>query len=147
MALHQQEEAICQALNDSKGLGNTYGNQALILRRWGKPEEAMVLLEKVEVICQERNDRTGLARTYRNQSLILQDWGRLEEAMALLQKDEAICLALNDRAGLAHCYRQWGSLERQQKLEGTAKLTVALSIFTELNMPRERDAVGKLLAG
>jgi tetratricopeptide (TPR) repeat protein len=147
MALHRQEEAICQALNDSKGLGNTYGNQALILRRWGKPEEAMVLLEKVEAICQERNDRNGLARTYRNQSLILQDWGRLEEATTLLQKDEAICLAVNDRAGLAHCYRQWGSLERQQKLEGTAKLTMALSIFTELNMPRECDVVGKLLAG
>ena len=147
MALHQQEEAICQALSDSKGLANTYGNQALILRRWGKLEEAMVLLEKVEVICQERNDHNGLARTYSNQSLILQDWGRLDEAIALLQKDEAICLELNDRAGLAHCYRQWGSLERQQKLDGTAKLTVALAIFTELNMPRERDVVGKLLAG
>jgi tetratricopeptide (TPR) repeat protein len=146
MALHQQEEAIFQELRDRAALGHTYGNQALILRRWGRLEEAMVLLNKTEVICQESNDRTGLARTYRNQSLILQDWGRLEEAMALLQKDEAICQAFNDRAGLAHCYRQWGSLERQQKLDGTAKLTAALSIFTELNMPTECDAVGQLLA-
>ncbi len=65
--------------------------------------------------------------------------------MALLQKDEAICQAFNDREGLALCYRQWGSLERQQKLDGTAKLTAALSIFTELNMPTECEAVGQLL--
>jgi hypothetical protein len=46
--------------------------------------------------------------------------------MALLQKDETIYLAFNDRAGLAHCYRQWGSLECQQKLDGTAKLCSAV---------------------
>ena len=81
--------------------------------------------------------------SYGNQAVILQDWGRLEEALALLKKEEALCLELGNRSGLAYCYWNWGLLTREQNDRDTEreKLTAALDIFTELNMPRERDAV------
>ena len=84
----------------------------------------------------------GLQRSYGNQALILQDWGRLEEAFELLKKQEALCLELGNRSGLAYCYRSWGRLAREKRDRNTEreKLTAALDIFTELNMPRERDA-------
>ena len=78
-----------------------------------------------------------------NQALILKDWGRLEEAMALHKKKEALCLELGNRSSLAYCYWNWGLLARAQCDRNTEreKLSAALDIFTELNMPRERDAV------
>jgi hypothetical protein len=75
--------------------------------------------------------------------LILSDWGRLEEALALHKKEEALCRELGNRNGLAYCYWNWGLLARKQIDRNTEreKLRAALDIFTELNMPRERDAV------
>jgi hypothetical protein len=75
--------------------------------------------------------------------VILSDWDRLEEALALLKKKEALCLELGNRSGLAYCYWNWGLLARKQSDCQTEreKLTAALNIFIELNMPRERDAV------
>jgi hypothetical protein len=75
--------------------------------------------------------------------VILKAWGRLEEAMALHKKQEALCVELGNRSGLAYCYWNWGLLAREQRDRKTEceKLTAALNIFAELNMPRERDAV------
>jgi hypothetical protein len=75
--------------------------------------------------------------------LILQAWGRLEEALALHKKEEALCLELGNKAGLAYCYWNWGLLAREQRDRKTEleKLTAARDIFTELNMPREREVV------
>ena len=39
MALHKKEEAFCLELGSKDGLQRTYGNQALILRAWGRLEE------------------------------------------------------------------------------------------------------------
>jgi hypothetical protein len=80
---------------------------------------------------------------YGGQALILTNWGGLEEAMALLEKAEALCLELGNRSGLAYCYWNWGLLARKQRDRKTEreKLAAALDIFSELNMPRERDAV------
>ena len=87
--------------------------------------------------------RTVCRRSYGNQALILKAWGRLEEALALLKKQEAICLELGNKSGLGYCYWHWGLLARAQGDRKTEKekLEQALAIFTELKMPRERDAV------
>jgi tetratricopeptide (TPR) repeat protein len=84
-----------------------------------------------------------LQRSYGNQASILNDWGRLEEAFELLKKQEALCLELANRSNLAYCYWNWGLLAREQsdRKAEREKLTAALDIFTELNMPRERDTV------
>ena len=83
-----------------------------------------------------------MQRSYGNQALILIQQGQLNEALALLQKSEAICLDLGNKSSLAYCYWQWVDLARAQGDRKTAreKLQQALAIFTELKMPRERDA-------
>lgn len=77
------------------------------------------------------------------EALILRKWGRLEEALALLKKQEELCLELDSKLGLGHCYWYWGLLARAQKDSQTehGKSKAALSLLTELKMPRERDAV------
>jgi hypothetical protein len=79
--------------------------------------------------------------SYGNQALILKTWGRLEEAFALLKKQEALCLELGNRSGLAYWNSNWGLLAREQCNHKTEreKLAAALDLFTELNMPRERE--------
>ena len=81
--------------------------------------------------------------SYGNQALILKAWGRLEEAFELHKKQETLCLELGNRRSLAYCYANWGFLAREQRDRKAEreKLAAALDIFTELNMPRERDAV------
>jgi hypothetical protein len=50
---------------------------------------------------------------------------------------------LGNRRDLAYCYANWGLLAREQRDRNTEreKLAAALVIFTDLKMPRERDAV------
>jgi tetratricopeptide (TPR) repeat protein len=148
LALHKKEEAICLELGNKDSLQVSYGNQALILQDWGKLEEALALHKKEEAICLELGNKDSLQRSYGNQAGILQDWGRLEEALALHKKQEAICLELGNKAGLAYCYWNWGLLERALgNSEGEqAKLSAALTLFRELGMPRQRDAVEAELA-
>jgi hypothetical protein len=69
--------------------------------------------------------------------------GELEIALRILQHEEALCLELGNRSGLAYCYWYWGLLARAQRARNTEreKLAAALVIFTDLKMPRERDAV------
>jgi hypothetical protein len=68
--------------------------------------------------------------------------------MALHKKEEALCLELGNRSALAYCYWNWGLLAREQRDRKTEreKLAAAIDIFTELNMPRERDAVRAIRA-
>ena len=63
--------------------------------------------------------------------------------MALHKKQEALCIELGLRSSLGHCYWSWGFLAREQQDRDTEqeKLKEALQIFTELNMPREQEAV------
>jgi tetratricopeptide (TPR) repeat protein len=147
MALHKKKESLCLELGNKNGLSISYGNQALILQDWGRLEEAMRLLKKNEALCEEMGDKDGLKTTYGNQALILQDWGRLEEAMTLLNKQEALCKELGSKNSLGLCYWNLGLLAEKRNDFGEAneKLKAALAIFTELKMPRERDAVKKEL--
>jgi tetratricopeptide (TPR) repeat protein len=139
----QQEEALCLELGDKDGLQRSYGNQAGILQAWGQLEDALALHEKEEALCLELGNKNGLSTSYGNQAGILKDWGPLEEALAPLKKQEALCLELGNRSNLAYCYANWDLLAREQRDRKTEreKLTAALDIFNELNMPRERDAV------
>jgi tetratricopeptide (TPR) repeat protein len=149
MALHKKEEAICQELGDKDGLQASYGNQAVILKAWGRLDEAMALHKKEEAICEELGNRDSLQICYGNQALILKAWGRLDEAMALHKKEEAICGELGNKEGLGFCYWNWGRLARRQGQPDVAqtKLEQALALFTELKMPRQRDAVAADLKG
>ena len=103
----------------------------------------MALHKKEEALCLEFGNKDSLQASYGNQALILKDWSRLEETMALLKKQEALCLELGNRSIFAYCYWNWGLLAREQRDRKTEqeKLAAALDIFTELNMPRELDAV------
>jgi tetratricopeptide (TPR) repeat protein len=141
--LLKKVEDLCLELGNKDGLQLTYGNQAVILRAWGRLEEAMALHEKQDQLCLKLDNKDGLRRSYCNQALILKDWGRLEDAAALHKKEEALCLELGNPSGLAYCYWNWGLLAREQRDRETEreKLATALNIFTELNMPRERDEV------
>jgi tetratricopeptide (TPR) repeat protein len=138
MALLKKVETLCREPDKKDSLQTTYGNQAVILYAWGRLEEAMALHKREEALCLELGNKDGLQRTYGNQGSILYAWGRLDEAMALYKKEEALCLELGNRSGLAYCYGRWGLLAREQGDRHTEreKLTAALDIFTELNMPR-----------
>jgi tetratricopeptide (TPR) repeat protein len=148
LALHKKKEALCLELGNKNSLQISYGNQALILRAWERLEEALALLKKKEALCLEIGNKDGLQISYGNQALILRAWGRLEDALALHKKEEALCLELGNRSGLAYSYWNQGLLARVRNDFETehSKLTAALEIFTELNMPRERDAVAAELA-
>ncbi|MGC2694700.1 MAG: NB-ARC domain-containing protein, partial [Candidatus Angelobacter sp.] len=91
LQIEQENERYWAGLsgaNAKSGLQASYGNQALILKAWGKLEEAMVLHKKQEAICLELGSKDGLQICYGNQALILKAWGKLEEAMALHKKEE-----------------------------------------------------------
>jgi tetratricopeptide (TPR) repeat protein len=144
----QQEEALYMEVGDKDGLSRSWGNQAVILEGWGQLEEAMTMFKKVEALCLELGNKDGLEVIYGNQALILKAWGRLEEAFELHKKQEALCLEMGDKSSPAYCYFAWGLLAREQRDRKTEreKLAAALDIFTELNMPRERDAVRAIRA-
>ena len=58
------------------------GNQALILKAWGRLDDALALHKKEEAICLEPGNKDGLQRSYGNQANILVAWGRLDDALA-----------------------------------------------------------------
>jgi tetratricopeptide (TPR) repeat protein len=110
----------CRDDHEAKGsLQRSYGNQALILKAWGRLEEAMALHKKEEALCLESGGKDGLQASYGNQALILQAWGRLEDAMALLKKQEDLSLELGNKDSLQRNYgnqalimHAWGRLGR-----------------------------------
>ena len=90
--------------NDDAKLQPWLNNQALILRGWGRLDEALALHKKDEEICLALNDQDGLQTCYGNQAIILQIWGWPDEALDLLKKQEEICLALGNQDGLERNY-------------------------------------------
>jgi tetratricopeptide (TPR) repeat protein len=100
-----------------------YGNQALILKNWGRLEEAMKLHQKEGTICLESDYKRDLGMCYGNQAMILQNWGRLDDAMELLKKQEAVALELDNRVSLHIGYGNqalilwdWGQLREAMEL-------------------------------
>jgi tetratricopeptide (TPR) repeat protein len=148
MALLKKQEALCLGLGDDDGLQLSYGNQALILKDWGRLDEAMALHKKEEALCKDLGNKDGLQRSYGNQAPILLAWGRLDEAMELHHREEMLCLELGAKSPLGYCYWNWGLVARAQgdRTVEREKLQSALDIFTELQMPIERDQVATELA-
>ena len=108
---------------DQAGLARSRGSRALILRAWGRLDEAMALHKKEEEAYSALGDQEGLGRSWGNQALVLQAWGRLDEAMALHKKEEDVCAAFGDTAGLAASWgnqalilRVWGRLDEAMGL-------------------------------
>ena len=64
------------------------------------------------------------------------------------KKEEALCEELGNKSSLGYCYWRWGLLSRERGDTGEAneKLKAALALFTDLGMPKEREAVAKELA-
>jgi tetratricopeptide (TPR) repeat protein len=148
MALLKRQEALCLDLGYDDGLQLSYGNQALILKDWGRLDEAMALHKREEALCLDLGNKDGLQRSYGNQAPILLAWGRLDEAMELHNREEKLCLELGAKSPLGYCYWNWGLLARAQgdRTAEREKLRSALDIFTELQMPIERDEVAAELA-
>lgn len=145
--LLKRQEAICSDLGNRDDLQWSYLGQAHFLQELERPEEALSLLRKQEGLCLELGNKDGLRRSYANQAMVLRKMGRLEEALRLHQKEEALCLELGDRASLGLCYWTWGADCAGQGDYDTAeqKLKAALTIYAELNMPEQRDAVQSAL--
>jgi len=108
---------------DRYALRTAYAHRALIYRKHGNLEEAMIIYKKEEKTAEKIGDRAGLARSYSSQAVILKAWGKLKEAMALHKKEEKMCEELSDRTGLALSYGSqamilydWGELHEAMNL-------------------------------
>ena len=122
---------------------SSYGNQALILQAWGRLEEALALHKKEEAICLELGNKDGLQAQLRQPGADPEGVGAAGGGAGAAQEGrKRICLELGKKSGLGYCYWNWGLARAQgdRKTE-KEKLEQALAIFTELKMPRERDAV------
>jgi tetratricopeptide (TPR) repeat protein len=126
LAILKREESFYANRQDEAAKGilqKCRGNQAVILRAWGRLDDAMAFLKMQESICLELNNKGGLWSCYCNQAGIIKEWGRLQEAMNLLKAMEALCLELNDKEGLAAAYGNqavilldWGQLPEAMDL-------------------------------
>jgi hypothetical protein len=76
------DEAICLELGNKDSLQRSYGNQALILKAWGRLDEALALHKKKEAICLELGNKEGLAYCY-------WQWGLLERALGNAEGEQA----------------------------------------------------------
>ena len=106
MALHKEEERICRQLGNLDSLQRSLGNQALILKAWGKLGEAMALHKEEERICRQLGNPEGLAASMANQALLLAQQGQRQEARAKAQE----ALALAQQHGLAALAKQIAGL-------------------------------------
>ncbi len=117
----KQEESFWAGREDRRAkhsLQRSFGNQALILKAWGRLDEAMTLHKKQEALCLELGEQDSLQIGYGNLAGILAAWGRLDEAMALYKKQEALCLELGNKDSLQLSYggqalilKDWGRLD------------------------------------
>ena len=77
-------------MGDRAGLQRSYANQALILKAWGRLEDAMALHKKQEAICRKMGLRDALRIGLRNQAILLDEMGRQEEATRIRSEADAI---------------------------------------------------------
>ena len=124
--VYELGEAMLETTNpedDQERYQTIIGNQALILKAWGRLDEAMKLHKKKEEICEELGNFDGLSQSYGNQALILDSWGRLDEAMELHKEKEDICEKLRNLDSLQISYgnqavilQSWGWLDEAMAL-------------------------------
>ena len=115
---------------DNADLQSWLGNQAVILRDWGRLEEALTLHIREEALCLELGDKNGVSRSCGNQATILRSLGRLEEALQLLKRTETLCLAAGNRNGLQVSYgNQAVILQRLGRLDEALALHIKEQIL------------------
>jgi tetratricopeptide (TPR) repeat protein len=111
---------------DIDSLQRSLGNQALILKAWGRLDEAMKLLKEQEWICRELGNIDGIQASLGNQANILYAWGRLDEAMKLHKEEEGICRELGNKDGLSASLCNQGVI-----LQGLGRLEEAMRLHKE----------------
>ncbi|MDR3062765.1 MAG: DUF4062 domain-containing protein [Methanobrevibacter sp.] len=135
--LNQAYELYDYLLKESDSQDKNYqqailGNQGLILKNWGRLDEAMELHKEAEKIWRELNNKDGLQIVLGNQALILMSWGRLDEAMELHKEAEKICRELNNNEGLSiSLFNQGLMLFKSNSQKGLLLMEEALAIAEE----------------
>ena len=93
MALLKKQEALCLELGNKDSLQRSYGNQAVILRAWGRLEEAGELHKREEALCLELRNLTSLAYCYWHWALLARkrrdrktEWEKLTAALDIFTK-------------------------------------------------------------
>jgi hypothetical protein len=121
MALHKEEERICRQLGNLDSLSNSLGNQAIILKAWGKLEEAMDLHKEEEGICRKLGNIEGLCICWVNQGAIYGKMGQPAKHIALLED----ALALAHEHKLLRLAAQIEAILKKKKPDGS---TGAMSV-------------------
>ena len=101
MSLLKESERICRNSGNKEDLQVSLSNQAAILVKLEKYDEAMSLLKESERMCRDRSDKIRLSRSLGNQAMILTYWGRYFEAMQLHKEEEMIFMELENKRGLS----------------------------------------------
>ena len=79
-------------------------NQASILRKQGKFEQAIALYKQEQKITIKLDDKKGLSQCFTNQATILHVQNKLDEAIALYERSEQLAVQLGDKLELNRCY-------------------------------------------
>ncbi|NQZ09540.1 MAG: AAA family ATPase, partial [Algicola sp.] len=96
---------VIESFQDNKAdVAIALGNQALLIRDFGRLDDAMALHQNEEAIHELMGAQVSLAICYGNQATIHLYRGKFDKAMALRQKEEVICEEMGDRAGLSRSY-------------------------------------------
>ena len=117
------KQIIDNKLSSQKELAIALSNQALILKHWGRLDDALLLHDREEAIYTTLNDRKGLIISFGNQALVMRRLGRIDEALVLHKKEEEICRDLNDEGGIGRSYgNQALALKYQNKYDDALEL-------------------------
>lgn len=100
LAMQRKAQPMWQELNNLAYVSLNYEGQALLLRKLGRIDEAITMLEQQEAICLKLGDRDGLRRGYLDRAAILNSADRYQEALALLDGQHAIVEDVDDREAL-----------------------------------------------
>jgi hypothetical protein len=89
-------------------LQRSYGNQAVILKDWGRLEESMALHKKEEALCLELSKRSSLAYCYCNWGFLAREQRDRKTEREKLATALDIFTELNMLAGTpTKCGRNW----------------------------------------
>lgn len=118
MQIFKRVELFCEQTESMQGLSACYGNQASILKDWGKMDEALQMYKKQEAMCRCLEDMKGVQTSRGNQALVLEGWGKLEEANQIYRENESLYRQHGNLNGLQlSLYRQAMICQRKGELE------------------------------
>ncbi|MCX6278016.1 MAG: hypothetical protein NT004_07950 [Bacteroidetes bacterium] len=86
----QAAELICRQVGDKRALYHTLGHIAVVIKKRGAPDEALLIHQEEESLCRELGDDHGLAFALLDQARILCDKHKVTPGLDLyLQAEEA----------------------------------------------------------